>query len=349
MISVSPSHSFFQKKWLYHSLFWINYSGFWFLISAPRPFSFFSLYISLIYLFFNSVPAYINIYGLMPRYLYKKKFLTYLGSFLLTVSIFAVGLGGILYKYFGLFELNMEMSEFFKPYILGSTFGSVLSSSFIVAGIKLVKRYWLIERQKQEAEKVALSSELKFLRSQLNPHFMFNALNNIYFLIKKDPEIAAEALATYSEILRYQLYDCNEKFISLKEEIDFLENYINISKLRKNRLKLSFQKPHTLNGEQIAPLLLVPLVENAFKHVSDEKNRQNLINIDIQLKQKNLVFHIENSTKPSEEKPDSPIKESGIGLSNVKRRLDLLYPGQYQLHHTQNDEVYTVNLSLPLS
>lgn len=349
MAPFSTLSNFFRKKWVYHGLFWLIYTGFWHLISATDPFSLFSLLVNLTYLTFNSIPAYINIYGLMPRYLYQKRYTTYIALFILTVTIASLGLGWITYRYFGFFEISPELDNFFKPYVLGSSFGSVISSSIIVAGIKLVKRYLEIERQKKEAEQTALSSELKFLKSQLNPHFMFNALNNIYFLIKKDPEVAAESLATYSDILRYQLYDCNEKYISLKEEINFLENYINISKLRKNRLELQFNKPENLNGEKIAPLLLAPLVENAFKHVSDEKDEKNYIDIDIQLAEKKLVFHVKNSMKKAEDTSEAPVKDSGIGLGNVKRRLDILYPGQYTWKQTEEDDIYSVNLSLPLS
>jgi len=204
-------------------------------------------------------------------------------------------------------------------------------------------------RQKQVAEKAALASELKFLKSQLNPHFMFNALNNIYFLIKKDPDTAADALAQYSDILRYQIYDCNEKYIPLKEEITFLENYIHISQLRKNRLELQVEVPEQVQEEKIAPLLLLPFIENAFKHVSDEKDQLNQIYISLQIVGQQLEVLIKNTIKAVSQASTIPIKEgSGIGLINVKRRLDLLYPNQHFLSCEEQAGMYIVHLKLPI-
>ncbi|MEM9821023.1 MAG: histidine kinase, partial [Bacteroidota bacterium] len=226
--------------------------------------------------------------------------------------------------------------------------GSVVTSMILVGGIKLVKRQLEMERQKQKAEKAALTSELKFLKSQLNPHFMFNALNNIYFLIKKDPDTAADALAKYSDILRYQIYHCNEPFIALREEVDFLENYIRISKLSKNRLTLNTDLPQQLNGEKIAPLVLIPFVENAFKHVSDEKDRLNQIDIELRVDQAQLQLKVENTFSQKLDKEEAVLKEGGVGLHNVKRRLELLYPKQYQLQFLEQQGTYKVDLKLSL-
>jgi len=337
--------SFFQNRWVYHLLFWLVYSAFWHFISTPAPFTLNSLEISLVYLCCNAIPAYINIYGLMPRWLYPRHYLIYFVLFLVNVLVFSTLLGLILIYVFDFSDFENSLD----PLIISSTFGSVLTAIVVVSGIKLVRQQLQLQQQKQASEKAALASELKFLKSQLNPHFMFNALNNIYFLIKKDPDVAAEALAKYSDILRYQLYDCNEKYISLEEEIAFLENYINIAQLRKNRLDLQLDLPKHINGEQIAPLMLVPFIENAFKHVSDDKDQVNQINIDINIIDKELVLCVKNTLSKSPKSQTLPYKEEGgIGLPNVRRRLDLLYPNQYKLNCEQQENFYQVHLKLPI-
>ena len=337
--------SLLQMRWIYHLLFWVLYSGFWYFIFARGEYTLFGVGINLVYLVCNACPAYINIYGLMPRWLYTRKFVVYLLLLAINIAFFSLLLRFLLLHVFDLAAFENVLNTA----IIGSTFGSVSSAVFIVSSIKLMKRQMELVRQKQAAEKSALSSELNFLKSQLNPHFMFNALNNIYFLIKKDPDTAADALAQYSDILRYQIYDCNEKYIPLQEEITFLQNYIQISQLRKNRLQLHVEFPQQLNGEKIAPLLLLPFIENAFKHVSDEKEQLNQINIRLQIVEQQLELLVDNTMKEAISTSSTLIKEaSGIGLANVQRRLELLYPNQHTLTCKAQANQYMVYLKLPI-
>lgn len=338
-----------EKRWPVHVLFWLLYSTFWLVVSSPDPFTTESITINSIFLAFNAIPAYANIYYLIPRLASHKKYILY---FLLLIIITA---SSALLLSFALYHIpifsNIELSfiEFSKnPRILSSVLGSVISSLIIVTGIKLLKQYLRLQQQNQEIEKIAMTTELKFLRSQLDPHFMFNALNNIYFLIKKDPDVAAEYLAQYSDIMKYQLYKSNESKIPLGEEIQFIENFMNISQLRKNNLTLTFEKPDHINGEMIAPLLLIPLIENAFKYVSDEKDLENNINIVIQLDQNQLDLKVQNTRAPQKTIGATDLSIGGIGLNNVTRRLELLYPNQHHLEISETTNQYAVDLQLTL-
>lgn len=290
--------------------------------------------------------AYTNLYYLMPKYLYTRKYGKYtllffmnMAFFVMLMMLFWVGLEKI---FFG------TTSILTSKYGLSSVFGSVLGTMTITMMIKLGKRSFETERKNEQLEKEKLATELKFLKSQLNPHFLFNALNSIYFLIKKDQDTAAQALVSFSDMLRYQIYECNDPKISLKQELEFLKNFIQLSQLRKNEnFKLTTSFAENINGEMVSPLLLIPFVENAFKHVSTESEQKNWINIDLQLEGKTLLFNIANSLS-EESASDDALVVGGLGLPNVKRRLDLLYPEKYDLKVTESEEEYKVSLKLEI-
>lgn len=318
---------FFHQKWRYHLLFWLIYNGFWHVITSPRIFSWREFSISIVYAFCHISVSYFNIYFLMPRFLYRKQYLKYSALLVGNLLFFSGLLALLLYIVFSMVAPQSIPFFFQTTYLVGATLGSTFTTVFIVMVIKLVKRHLEMEKKATLLKEEKLATELKFLKSQLNPHFLFNALNSIYFLIKKDPEVAAEALAKFSDILRYQLYDCNENRIPIKQEIEYLENYINIARFSKNRLDLKVDLEHSLNGEQIAPLLLIPFVENAFKHVSNSKRQDNWLKIELKLHPNHLLdFKVENTCQNETNQDSAWMNDGGIGLPNVKRRLELLYP-----------------------
>jgi two-component system LytT family sensor kinase len=184
-----------------------------------------------------------------------------------------------------------------------------------------------------------LETELKFLKAQYHPHFLFNALNTIYFQMDEDKDGAKRSIEKFSELLRYQLYDQQQQ-VPVAQEIEYLQSFIDLQKLRstdKLQLKVDFDKK--LNGQLVYPLLFLPLVENAFKFVGGGYH----LHIEAQVTEKQIIFKVENSV-PGVETP--ALKKGGIGLENLKRRLDLLYPDRHLFHTQKTADTFTAELTL---
>jgi LytS/YehU family sensor histidine kinase len=219
---------------------------------------------------------------------------------------------------------------------------SIVTMVGLLAGAKLIIEKVRTDRANRVRDQQRLESELQYLKAQVNPHFLFNAINSVYFLIKKDQNLAAETLIKLSDLLRFQLYDCSDEKIAIEKEIEYLNNFIMLEKIRKGekvRIQVNFDE--NLSGFYISPFLLIPFVENAFKHVSNLANGQNKIGISMKRDGDKLIATIENTTDKILNK-----EVGGIGLKNVKRRLELLYPDSHQLSSHEDDEKYCVNLSL---
>lgn len=192
----------------------------------------------------------------------------------------------------------------------------------------------------------ALQAELNLLKAQIHPHFLFNTLNNLYALTLNNSPKSPEIVMGLSEILRYMLYECNVEHVPLKKDIAMLDNFILLEKMRyEDRLDVNFTKEGDLEGHQIAPLLLLPLVENAFKHGAGEQIGQAWINIELQVEGKALKFKINNS-KPETLKTQAA---GNIGLENLGKRLTLIYPDAYQLKIYDEEDMFAVILKIDLS
>jgi two-component system, LytTR family, sensor kinase len=245
-----------------------------------------------------------------------------------------------------LFKINTtDKLHFFKTGTLPST----VASTTLAMSIKLAKNWARDRRRQQELEKEKLETELKFLKSQFNPHFLFNTINSIFVLIKKNPDMASDSLAKFSELLRYQLYECNEHKIPLSQELTHLDNFVQLATLRLDpgRVEVSYQVQRELPGKMmIAPFVLMPFVENAFKHVSQDKDKRNWISIRLSLQGEQLTFRVTNSAPAAQAK--DAVSYGGIGLTNVKRRLDLIYPDKHELSIDSENKEFVVQLHLDL-
>ena len=209
----------------------------------------------------------------------------------------------------------------------------------LVDYIRMQKRMVVLAKEKAEAE-------LNFLQSQINPHFLFNSLNSIYFLIDKNNSGARDALHKFSAMLRYQLYEMNGERISIEKEINYLKDYIDLQKLRKDEYyKVTVTITDTVKGFFIEPLLLIPFVENAFKHISHYKQQINFVQLNMYCKNGEFNFVIENSKEAA---GISTEKHGGIGLKNVQKRLELLYPQKHHLHIQNHEEIYRVDLKIKI-
>jgi len=184
-----------------------------------------------------------------------------------------------------------------------------------------------------------LETELKFLKAQYHPHFLFNALNTVYFQMDEDLQGAKQSIEKISELLRYQLYDQHHQ-VPVKNEIEYLQSFIDLQRVRSTeRMKLKVEFDKKLNGQMVYPLLFLPLVENAFKFVGGDYK----LNIEAKVADKQIHFRVENSV-PEFESP--AIRKGGIGLENLKRRLDLLYPGKNSLCTGKEKETFIAELKL---
>jgi len=229
-------------------------------------------------------------------------------------------------------------------YIFFSTFLVGISSS-----IYSIVRDWLrSQREKQELQKQTLKSELRFLKSQINPHFLFNTLNNLYALTLKKSDLAPEIVLKLSEMMRYMLYECNERKVPLSKEVNYLKNYLELEKLRQGKkFKTNLIVEGDIDGQMIAPLMFIPFVENSFKHGISNSISEGYVNIEILVSDQDIQINIENSKAMSLPSPNKK-KSGGIGLVNVRRRLDLLYPEDYVLDIQDSPNQYRVELGLTL-
>jgi len=211
--------------------------------------------------------------------------------------------------------------------------------------LKLIRIQIKIKEREKDLVKEKLGAELKFLRNQTNPHFLMNTLNNIYGLARKKSDETAEVVMKLSELLRFMLYESDEKFIPLTDEIKVLEDYLELEKMRYNqRLKVTFNKETDDDKYMITPFLLLPFVENSFKHGISETRFESFIHINMKTKDGFLNFVIENSKDAGNGIQTS----NNIGLANVKRQLELVYE-EYKLDTQDNSSSYKVSLEINLN
>jgi LytS/YehU family sensor histidine kinase len=233
-----------------------------------------------------------------------------------------------------------------KLFIFKDLFTFFVSIVFSIA-VRATESLLKTEAEKREIENKNLESELLHLRYQLQPHFFFNSLNNIYSLVDKSPEKAQEAIHSLSKLMRYLLYDTGNNKVDLTKEIQFLEKYIKLMELRQtDKTRTTFSFPDVPEAKYyIAPLLFIPLIENAYKHCVSAIQRTD-ISFNMNIDENNLIFYSENTNVP---KTDSDKSGSGIGLENLKKRLELLYPDKHFFKHGVRGNVFWVKLKIELA
>jgi two-component system, LytTR family, sensor kinase len=222
---------------------------------------------------------------------------------------------------------------------------SILLFILISISLRFAEKWQLDEKSRYILQKEKTDAELQFLKQQINPHFIFNSLNSIYSLANKKSDLTSDAILKLSSILRYVLYHSQKNLISLKEELNTIEDYIELQRLRiTNKVSLNY----ALNGQPenylIEPLLLMPLFENAFKYGVDSIN-ESFISMEIQISEDRLTLQINNKIIPRNDKIE---EESGIGLNNIIRRLEILYPDSHLLSVDESESVFKVKLELKL-
>jgi len=340
------SASFFLKYKLQHVFFWLLVFGLWFYLRY-QDYTTQSIAAQITFMKVADLAAmvYLTNYYLIPKLLYKKKYALFIPFFILMIlasSLLKIYAGGAITGH----PVSLNFSNDLKLKI----YENVISDFFLVAAgaaFKLVFDYLKMQQRLVEIAKENAETELNFLKSQINPHFLFNSLNSVYFLINKDNAEARAALHKFSEMLRYQLYEANGEKIPVEKEIVYLKDYVDLQQLRKDeKYSVQFNCGAEVKGFLIEPLLLIPFVENAFKHISHHPDNTNFVKLDMTSHNGTVFFAIENSKEKGR-----PIteKSGGIGLANVKRRLELLYPGKHELDIDETDNKFSVKLKLQTS
>jgi two-component system LytT family sensor kinase len=336
--------SFFIRYKLHHLLIWLLIFGTWFFLryeDFALPATAFK--ITLVKVADLALLVYLTNYLLIPKLLYKKQYILFALAFIVLITSSSLVKMNVL----GRIMNNPNLLSFSGNW-KARIYDNVIPHFFLVlAGVAFKLMFDFIEMQKKMAEmaKEKAEAELSFLKSQINPHFLFNSLNAVYFLIDKENKEARDALHRFSEMLRYQLYEAGGNKIPIEKEIDFLRDYVHLQKLRKDEnYKVEFDAGADLKGFSIEPLLLLSFVENAFKHISHRQHKENFVHIHLHRMNGEMLFDVTNS----KEEQHSTEMPGGIGLKNVQRRLELLYQGKYELLIENNPEVFNVHLKLKL-
>jgi LytS/YehU family sensor histidine kinase len=291
-------------------------------------------------------------YFLIPRFLLKQQYLLTVVVALIIFFIAAV-LNAVLGQYLisplhnklGITVKNISFLQINYLTILAGLRGGITIAG-ISCAIKLMKYWYVKEQRNLQLQKENLESKLELLKSQVHPHFLFNTLNNLYSLTLTQSKQAPMVVTHLSDLLRYMLYECNEKTVPLNREVEALKKYVELEKLRYgNRIDVSFVCSGETDKLKIAPLLFLPFVENSFKHGVSHVLDQCWVNLHLHAGKDFISFNLSNSVAKNETNAGA----GGIGLQNVKKRLDLLYPQQYELHISEEQEIFNVKLHISIS
>ncbi len=291
---------------------------------------------------------YLNIFVLAPRFLLKNKLLLYTLSVFITIVavIMLIGtLQGLIDE--GKNVKHVEQNQIVIGQVIFGLLSNLASIGFLVAGtsaILLVRNWMSYNMRINELESNTLQSELKHLKDQINPHFLFNMLNNANVLVKKSPDEASQVLFKLEDLLRYQINDSTKEKVQLTSEIHFLNDFLNLEKIRRDKFDYIISKEGDINSIELPPLLFIPFVENAVKHNLESENAS-YVRLTFKVHYNKLLFTCENS------KPAIAIEKKevgGLGLKNIRRRLELLFPDRHQLEIVENDTHFKVKLMIEL-
>lgn len=309
----------------------------------------------VVYLPAQLMLVYSLLYFVIPRFILTAKYRQAL-LWILALVLLSSAMAGITYaalfdtirvRFYVFRHMQFERAPMvaYIPSGFASGLRAVLNVAGFASAIKLMKYWYEKEYRNTVLQREKLDAELQSLKAQLHPHFLFNTLNNIYSITENTSLLASDMILRLSGLLRYMLYECNHPFVKLSQECKMIEDYITLEKMRYRQLDCSVQFPPGTDHALIAPLLLLPLVENCFKHGTSQVLRQPWIKIQAELKANILVVKLINGKPRSKTSTDITV---GIGLNNLKKRLELLYPGKHELSILAEEDVYIVNCKIEL-
>lgn len=339
-----------RQRVMWHTLFWIGYIATYTIIYGSYADTYKDeLFWTVAYLPMKMAATYFVLYYVLPKHFLRKQYVLTAAWFILAV-LFAAYLQRVIdvILIHDLYHQNDDAGAIHAfPKILKIALGVYPVVAF-AAFVKLAKYWYEKEKQAQQLKQQKLEAELNFLKGQIHPHFLFNTLNNLYALTLKKSDASPEVVLKLSELLSFMLYECNSRSVSLDKELKLVENYIDLERIRyDDRLKLKYEKEGDISSNTIPPMLLLPFVENAFKHGTSGSLEEVKVEISVKVDQSTLYFEVKNT------KPDAPADEEfeyqkGIGLKNVSRRLELLYNGYYSMKKEESETSYTISLTIQL-
>lgn len=352
----------FVKLWIYHKKL-LRHLLFWGMCLAVLTFMFsvgltgYSLAFKLVLMLFPVHVAYYYTVSaiIIPKFLYRRNFVALALSFILACTFFTCCYRLIeiffadpyLFKQLKLLNPDFKWKKlegtFSEQFFNGQYMISALEqSNIIIWGGLLIKFVGMWYDRKQ----MALNSELNFLKAQIHPHFLFNTLNNLYALTLNNSPASPGVVLDLSQILRYMLYECNTDYVPLKKDVEIIKNYIALEQLRHgDKLDLNLKIKGEVTGQQIAPLLMIPLIENAFKHGASEMIEDAWINIVLEVEPTSLKLKVSNS-KPLEHHQGHRTHFGKIGLANVRKRLELIYPETHHFMVHDEEDMFVVILHI---
>jgi sensor histidine kinase YesM len=290
--------------------------------------------------------CYTVIYFLIPIYFYLKKYFLFLLSLFILSTISLSVSFYVIYVFFDLqrFPYEKIFNIFWGDTLNFLTMGPICVC-FIFLIVKMLKAHYLENEKKKAILVESASAELQLLKAQVQPHFLFNTLNNIYFFIFSDTEKAKSLIGKLEKLLHYIIHECEKPFVPLSDEINMIQGYLQLEKVRYgSHLDVHVEISGDFDNKIIAPLLMIPFVENSFKHGTSQVLRDPWIRLILQADEHTLHFTVANS-KPAHEPKKTP---GGIGLKNVQERLKLLYPHNHFLMIEPTVNTFTVNMQIPL-
>ena len=332
---------------LFHFLFWAGIYALWVIIFRSYSISLTkTMTIEFCYLIFITADYYIISFFIVPDFLFKRKYGLFVISILLTVATSAWA-RSLIAQFMNGHYLHLSPHPDFPDLFLHSLLNISLWVLLITLGTMMTERLQT-QQQLEFIEKEKVKNELDYLKAQINPHTLFNSLNTVYGNIDKANPVARNTLLQFSELLRYQLYECGEEKVSLEKEIVYINNFISFHRLRKSdSVRINFNIEELETGLRIAPLLLIVPIENAFKFVSNYPDKENKICIGFSSKGKILHCSFLNTKELQE--AGAGRTSHGIGIANLKRRLDLLYNDKYSYSIKEGNDYYESNLIIDLS
>jgi sensor histidine kinase YesM len=355
----SDEHKYRLRRHLLFWLFWWIFFGILYSYTAKvsllpsverLPVS---LLDALVFLIPHMFLSYSLMYYVIPKFVFSGRYLEagilVLFFFLVTASLSAL-IGTYILRMIRVAIFGPRYNYTFYPtYLLSLLAGlrGAITIGGLAAAIKLMKHWYAKEQRNLQLQRENTEAGLRLLKAQIHPHFLFNTLNNIYSFTQNTSTEASGMITRLSSLLRYTLYEGNQPLVPLEKELQMVQDYIDIEKIRYgNQMELHIDLPERTSNYYIAPLLLLPLVENCFKHGASQMLEQPWVHLQATIVNDQLHVKLLNG-KVNEEKGGAPAP--GIGISNVKERLSLLYPGKHELHISSEEEVFIVNLKVELA
>ena len=335
------------REWivLIHVLFWVLIcTALWLVYSFLLQNTTYAWGATLVNLIGFLVLVYGHLEILLPRWYDRRRYFSY------ALGLVALLLLTTALRFYAGWEmvrvLGWDVQQMFKPNYFGSMLVGGTFFLLITIPLRLIENWFKRQELEQELKTHQLEAELRFLKAQVNPHFLFNALNNIYSLSFTESKKAPEMILKLADMMSYMLYDCKNERVPLEAEIGYLRNYIDLQQLKKDgELNIDFELVGDLSGMMITPMLFIPFFENAFKHGNLEDTKQGWLRSTLSAEQHTLTFQIRNSIPVLKRKHE----KGGVGLKNIRQRLALLFPDRHQLRIEAGPDDYAVFLQIKLA